>query len=60
MRVLEIRFGKVPQPLTLSIAEIDDLDKLEMLHEKAVTVETVEKFKSFLADAPPSNNPNGE
>ena len=51
IQVLKIRFGDIPPTLAASINKIDDPDRLELLHEKAITVESVEQFEQILQDA---------
>jgi predicted transposase/invertase (TIGR01784 family) len=48
MQALNIRFGEIPPPLATSINQIDDPPRLELLLEKAITVESVEAFERVL------------
>ncbi|GEM_PF-38211 len=51
IQVLKVRFGELPLTLVDAFNQIEDLAKLEMLLEKAVTIESIEKFrKDFEAD----------
>ncbi len=50
IQVLGIRFGEIPQPLAAAIDKIDDASRLEMLHKKAITIESIEKFEQILND----------
>ncbi len=48
IQALEIRFGEIPQPLAAAIDKIDDPSRLEMLHKKAITIKSIEKFEQIL------------
>ncbi len=50
MQALNIRFGEIPPPLATSINQIDDPTRLELLLEKAITVESVEVFERVLEE----------
>ena len=50
IQVLKIRFGDIQPTLAASINKIDDPGRLELLHEKAITVESVEQFEQILQD----------
>ncbi len=54
IEVLKIRFGEIQRAVAESIRKIDDVAKLTKLHQKAVTVESVEQFKQLLeSEIPP-------
>jgi predicted transposase YdaD len=48
LEALEIRFGPVPEGLRESIAEIDDPERLRVLHRKAIVSASVEVFAAAL------------
>ncbi len=47
--VLETRFGAVPDAIRQIIETMDDLDRLNRLHRKAVTVPDIDRFYALLA-----------
>jgi predicted transposase YdaD len=48
LEALEIRFGPVPEGLRESIAEIDDPERLRVLHRKAIVSASMEVFAAAL------------
>jgi len=56
IEVLKIRFGKIQRAVAEAIRKIDDVAKLTKLHQKAITVESVEQFKQLLEiEIPPTS-----
>ncbi len=50
IQVLKVRFGDIPPPVAALTNKIDDPGRLELLLEKAITVESVEQFERILQD----------
>ncbi len=54
IEVLKVRFGKVQRAIAQAIRKIDDVAKLTQLHQKAITIQSVEQFKQLLeSEIPP-------
>ena len=48
IKVLEIRFGEIPEGLKTAISEVQDIDHLKQLHREAIRCTDVEGFTRVL------------
>ena len=48
LEVLKVRFGKVPDEIAKQVKAILDLDRLSVLHKKAVIIENLQAFAELL------------
>ena len=46
LKLLQLRFHNVPEPLAETIRSLNDRNRLEMLFEKAVTTQTLEELRT--------------
>ncbi len=46
LKLVQLRFHNVPEPLAETIRSLDDRNRLEMLFEKAATTQTLEELRT--------------
>jgi hypothetical protein len=49
IEVLETRFENVPESITNTLNQINDLQPLKQLHKKAILIESLESFSHLLS-----------
>jgi hypothetical protein len=59
IRALELRFGQIPEPLRERIEQLEELDRLDALHDAALTAESLSAFEQKLGEPGPSGDSQG-